>query len=56
MAGTGFPISEELKVKGVTLICPALRDPDRAQLSAKKVHNTKLEYMLKGLSEESNSL
>ena len=40
MADRGFLIREELKAKGVTLICPAFQGPDHAQLSAKEVHST----------------
>ena len=40
MADRGFLIREELKAKGVTLICPAFQGPDHAQLSAREVHST----------------
>ena len=36
----GFLIDDYLKVKLITLICPAFRGPNRAQLSAEEVHDT----------------
>ena len=41
MADRGFLIGDELKARGVELICPAFRGAHRAQLTGREVHDTR---------------
>ena len=41
MADRGFLIDCDLKARGITLICPAFRGANRAQLTGEEVHSTR---------------